>query len=274
MENLGRCLNCNTLLQGNFCHTCGQKVIEQKERTLKYFILQFFGAAFFLENSFVKNLGRLLIAPGLMAKDFVEGRRKRWMAPFSLFLLINLIYFIVNPLTDFNLPLQDHLRWHDTTYGPLAAQMVEDRIQQRGITLKEYEAVFNVKTINLSKSLMILNVPVMAVLLSLLFFRKRRFFVDHFIYALYLFSFLLLISCLWIGVLNGYLWAGFSPNQFLLPAGLLILMLYYNVFSVKRFYAVKGFFWNALSAIGIFISILTTIYFYRFIMFMVTFAVT
>jgi hypothetical protein len=107
MENPGRCLNCNTLLQGNFCHTCGQKFIEQKERTLKYFIIQFFGAAFFLENSFIKNLWRLLSTPGLMAHDFVEGRRKRWMAPFSLFLLINLIYFIVNPLTDFNLPLHD-----------------------------------------------------------------------------------------------------------------------------------------------------------------------
>src|SRR5690606_20486340 len=137
---------------------------EQKERTLKYFIIQFFGAAFFLENSFVKNLWRLLTAPGLMAKDFVEGRRKRWMAPFSLFLLINLIYFIVNPLTDFNLLLHDHLRWHDTTYGPLAARMVENRIEQRGITFEDYTRTFDAKTVNLSKSLMVLNVPVMAML--------------------------------------------------------------------------------------------------------------
>lgn len=274
MENAGRCLNCNTLIQGNFCHTCGQKVIEQKERTLRYFVIQFFGAAFFLENSFIKNLWRLLSTPGVMAHDFVEGRRKRWMAPFSLFLLINLIYFIVNPLTDFNLPLHDHLRWHDTTYGPLAARMVEDRIQQRGITLKEYEQVFNLKTVNLSKSLMVLNVPVMAALLSLVFVRKKRFFADHFIYALYLFSFFLLVSCLWIGLLNVYIWIGLPAHQLLLPLGLLVLTLYYLIFSIRRFYRVKGFFWNALSAIGVFGTIILTVYFYRFVMFMVTFAAT
>jgi hypothetical protein len=274
MENPGRCLNCNTLLQGNFCHTCGQKVIEQKERTLKYFIIQFFGAAFFLESSFIKNLWRLVSAPGLMAQDFAEGRRKRWMAPFSLFLLINLIYFIINPLTDFNLPLHDHLRWHDTTYGPFAAKMVESRLEQRGISFEDYTRTFDTKTVNLSKSLMVLNVPIMALLLSLIFFRKRRFFADHFIYALYLFSFFLLISCIWIGVLNSYLWLGFPRHQFLLPAGLWLLMLYYIILSIRRFYEVKGFFWNALSAASIFISILILIYIYRFIMFMVTFAAT
>ncbi len=216
----------------------------------------------------------MISTPGLMAHDFVEGRRKRWMAPFSLFLLINLIYFIVNPLTDFNLPLHDHLRWHDTTYGPLAARMVEDLIQQRGITLNEYEQVFNLKTVNLSKSLMVLNVPVMAVLLSLIFFRKRNLFADHFIFALYLFSFLLLITCIWIGLLNMYVWAGLPAHQLMLPVGIVLLIVYYCVVSVKRFYSMKGFFWIALSTFTVFLSTLLTIYFYRFIMFMVTFATT
>lgn len=276
MENTHstHCLNCNTLLQGNFCHQCGQKVIDQKERTLRYFILQFFGSAFFLENSFVKNLWQLIRSPGLMALDYAEGRRKRWMVPFSLFLLINLIYFIVNPLTDFNLPLYDHLRWHDTTYGPMAARMVENRIQQREIAFEEYERIFNAKTINLSKSLMVLNVPVMALLLSLIFFRKRKFFADHFIYALYLFSFFLLVSCIWIGLLNAYIWIGLPAYQFFVPTGLLLLTLYYVFFSLRRFYYVKNFLWSALSALGVFVAIGLMLYFYRFIMFMVTFAAT
>jgi hypothetical protein len=196
------------------------------------------------------------------------------MAPFSLFLLINLIYFIVNPLTDFNLLLHDHLRWHDTTYGPLAARMVENRIEQRGITFEDYTHTFDAKTVNLSKSLMVLNVPVMAMLLSLIFFRKKRFFADHFIYALYLYSFLLLISCVWVGILKGYVWIGFSTNSFFLPVGLWLLMLYYIMLSVRRFYSVKVFFWNGISAVLIIVSLLAIIFFYRFVMFMVTYAVT
>ncbi|MBX2962059.1 MAG: DUF3667 domain-containing protein [Cyclobacteriaceae bacterium] len=276
MDNLqsASCLNCGATLHGTFCHHCGQKVIEQKERTLKYFTIQFFGAAFFLENSFLKNLWRLVSSPGIMAADYSDGRRKRWMAPFSLFLLINLIYFLVNPLTDFNLPLHDHLRWHDNTYGPLAVKLVDSRVHQRNITFEAYERIFNSKTINLSKSLMVLNVPVMALFLYAMFFKKRKFFADHFVYSLYLFSFLLLIACIWIGFLNVYLWIGLPAYQAFLPIGLFLFLLYYIIRSIRKFYQVKGFIGNTFGALGVLASLLITIYSYRFIMFVITFVAT
>ena len=37
------CLNCDTPLQGKFCHACGQKQLEPSERTLKYFVSRVFG---------------------------------------------------------------------------------------------------------------------------------------------------------------------------------------------------------------------------------------
>ncbi|NJN41577.1 MAG: DUF3667 domain-containing protein [Flammeovirgaceae bacterium] len=57
----------------------------------------------------MKNLFTLLVRPGKQCKDFIYGARKRWMPPFSIFLLINLMYFIFTPLSDLDLSLEEQL---------------------------------------------------------------------------------------------------------------------------------------------------------------------
>jgi hypothetical protein len=71
-EPTKKCQNCNTKLNGKFCHVCGQKVLEPSERTFKHLIFQFLGSAFFLENNFLKNLWNLAAHPGRLALDFIE----------------------------------------------------------------------------------------------------------------------------------------------------------------------------------------------------------
>jgi hypothetical protein len=107
-SQLSRCPNCGAELVGSFCHDCGQKTTEPKERTLRYFLFQFFGATFFLENNFLKNIWLLVFRPGYLAKEYFDGRRKRYMTPISLFLLINLFYFFMVSLSDLNLSLGRH----------------------------------------------------------------------------------------------------------------------------------------------------------------------
>lgn len=267
------CPNCSEPLQGKFCSACGQKKIEPSERKLFYFFKQFFGAAFFLENSFIRNLWKLLTKPGLLATDYIEGRQKRWMPPFSIFFLINLIYFIVNPLTDFNLPLNNHIRYHATTYSRLAVSMVENRMEKRGITYEEYEAIFDRETIGYSKSLMILYVPTLAIFLALIFFKRKLYFAEHFIYALYLFSFFLLWICLWVGFLSLCKWLGMPHIQILLPLGLYAVLMWYLLISLRKYYRLN---WIRTIALAVVMTgvILANIMLYRFQIFMVTFAFT
>jgi len=267
------CPNCEEPLTGKFCSACGQKRIEPSERKLFYFFKQFFGAAFFLENSFIRNLWKLLTKPGLLATDYIEGRQKRWMPPFSIFFLINLIYFIVNPLTDFNLPLSNHIGYHATTYSKLAINMVESRMENRAISYEDYATIFNQETIGYCKSLMIFNVPVLALFLAIIFLKRKRFFVEHFIYALYFFSFLLLWACVWVGILNISKWLGMPHNQVLLPIGLALMIVIYLFVSMRKFYHVN---WIVATGATLLMTALLWIdvVFYRFLMFIVTFAFT
>ena len=68
------CLNCNTSIEGRFCHYCGQENTEPHESVIslaKYFIfdqLQY-------DGKFFTSLKLLLLRPGLLSQEYVQGRR-------------------------------------------------------------------------------------------------------------------------------------------------------------------------------------------------------
>src|SRR5688500_12197311 len=165
IETLERCQNCDTPLQGKFCHTCGQKQIEPHERTLKYLITQFLSAAFNLENNFLKSLWLLVSKPGFLAQHYVKGKRKSYMPPFSVFLIINFFYFNFSPMSDFNISLEDQVTLQP--YSSIAKKMVDRKIEKEEITFEVYEVKYWDWSLTLSQTLIILNVPITAFFLTI-----------------------------------------------------------------------------------------------------------
>ena len=261
------CLNCGTPLQGKFCHACGQKQIEPSERTLKYFVSEFLGSAFLLEKNFLKNLWQVLVKPGLLAKDYTEGKRKRYMPPFSIFLLINFFFFIYNPLTDFRLPLRDQFY---QPYGSLAKKMVDQKLKKENITLDAYEVEYWDESSMLAESLIILNVPITAFFLSIWFYRRRMFFADHFIFALFLYSFVLLFFMLYYLVALQI----FMPYERWMHLVFYLALTTYIFFSVRRFYSSPFKVSPWINTLVILVILLITHFIYRGILFLTTFALT
>lgn len=274
MELYTTCPNCGNEFKGKFCNICGQKVIEPSEKTVRHFAYQFFGSAFFLENNFLKNLWTLLSQPGKLPLDFIEGRRKRWMPPFSLFLLINLFFFWYSPSTDMNLSLreqlgQPHHKW-------LANDLVDKRIKAREISLKDYMEVYNSKSTSFSNSLVVLHVPILASFLALYFIRRKYFYVDHFIYALYFMAFVILLNLLqaiaiYIFVLGIHVNARVVWQ--IVNIIFVISILVYIFFSLKKTYH-QSIRKAALSVVPIFIAFYVTHMLYRTILFLIIFLAT
>jgi hypothetical protein len=261
------CLNCDTPLQGKFCHACGQKQLEQSERTLKYFVSEFLGSAFLLEKNFLKNLWQVLAKPGQLARHYVEGKRKRYMPPFSIFLLINFFFFIYNPLTDFRLPLRDQFY---QPYGSLAKKMVDQKLKEENITFEQYEDEYWNESSMLTESLIILNVPITAFFLSIWFYRRKMFFADHFIFALFLYSFILLFSMLYYLVALQI----FMPYERWMHLVFNLSLTIYTFFSVKRFYSSPFKVSPWINTFVILAFLLITHFIYRGILFLTTFALT
>jgi len=88
------CLNCGTTVLGRYCHECGQENIETKESffsLLKHFVYDILH----FDNKFFDTLKYILFRPGFVAKEYVEGKRARYLHPIRMYLFTSAIFFVV-----------------------------------------------------------------------------------------------------------------------------------------------------------------------------------
>ena len=126
----------------------------------------------------------------------MKGVRKVYVAPITLFLLINVLFFAVQSLTGetvFSSPLESHLNHQD--WSAFAHSLVARKLQATGTTLDAYAAVFDSAVVVHAKSLIILMSVPFALLLPVVFVRARRPFMTHVVFSLHLYAFLLLLFC-------------------------------------------------------------------------------
>ncbi len=94
------CLNCKQPLIGteNFCSYCGQKNTTKK-LTLNNFISNIFSGFTSYDSRFWKTFIPLLTKPGKVSKDYVEGKRARFVNPFQLYLNVSILFFLLLGIT-------------------------------------------------------------------------------------------------------------------------------------------------------------------------------
>lgn len=88
------CLNCGTRLRGQYCGSCGQR---SRSRLISIWQLlkEAFGDLLELDSRLWKTIIPLLVRPGQLTRDYLEGRRARYMPPFRTYLVLSLIFFVV-----------------------------------------------------------------------------------------------------------------------------------------------------------------------------------
>jgi len=99
------CLNCHTRLRGQYCGHCGQR---SRNRLISIWQLlqEAFGDLLELDSRLWRTLVPLLTKPGKLTRDYLEGRRARYMPPFRTYLVLSVIFFVVaffNPQKDLSL---------------------------------------------------------------------------------------------------------------------------------------------------------------------------
>src|SRR5690606_18403130 len=87
------CANCSTPLQGEFCHQCGQHA-HNPVRSFVHAVEEVFESFWHLDGRIFRTLRRLL-APGRLARDYLQGRRAPYVAPMRLFVVLCVLTFFV-----------------------------------------------------------------------------------------------------------------------------------------------------------------------------------
>jgi hypothetical protein len=88
------CLNCGTELRGQYCGTCGQRA-RNRLISLWELLTEAFGDLFELDSRLWRTLIPLLVRPGRLTRDYLEGRRARYMPPFRMYLVLSVVFFVV-----------------------------------------------------------------------------------------------------------------------------------------------------------------------------------
>ena len=93
------CLNCGQPISenDNFCSNCSQ-VNDELPLSIKQFISEFFAGFFSFDSRFFKTFVPLLFKPGKVSKDYVIGKRRRYVNPFQLYLHVTILFFLVQGL--------------------------------------------------------------------------------------------------------------------------------------------------------------------------------
>jgi hypothetical protein len=100
-RSAGPCLNCGTHLWPNdlYCPKCGQKRLEHEDMSFSRMIGESFLDYFHFDSKFFKTIIPLIFKPGRLTLEYMIGKRKTYVEPFRLFLVISIIYFLLLPLS-------------------------------------------------------------------------------------------------------------------------------------------------------------------------------
>lgn len=258
MENLTLpaedvCPSCGRPREGKFCSSCGEKRISPEDLTFKKYALQALDAFTHFEGKFFKSFVWLLFHPGKLTVEYLAGRRVKLMKPVQLYVIVGLVFYLFFKSWDLFYEKKQYslLDRYDASTGQVTPVNPDDldgierasyyravaKAEKEGITLREYVLHADEKSQYRSKALVFVIIPLLALFIYAVGFRKERRFVPHLVQATHLFTFFLSLFTL---VMGGYwLFAKIAHVNIdgKLNGPLLIVLittLAYTFFSLKR----------------------------------------
>jgi hypothetical protein len=209
------CLNCGAELHGTYCHACGQKAV-----SLHLGVHDFAHEAthefLHLDGKILNTVKLLVFKPGQLTKEFVEGRRARYISPLRVYLTFSLLFFFLAAMD----PRGGVIR---VGTGPNASAPTNAAEEKRA------EEIAHLLQKQLPR-LMFVLMPVFG-LLTLAFYRwKQPYYVPHLYYSVHLHAFVFLL-------LSVVALLGFTGNY-----GKTLGALLFFAFIPYHYFALRGFF--------------------------------
>ena len=87
------CRNCGTQAPLNFCPECGQETALHPP-SLVEFLHEFVGHYVALEGTLWRTLWLLVRRPGRLTREYLDGRRRRYVLPLRLYLTASFLFFL------------------------------------------------------------------------------------------------------------------------------------------------------------------------------------
>jgi len=275
-----RCVTRTQPVSGKFCAHCGEKRLESGDHTLQRFFEHLVVAFTNADGKVFLTLRLLLLRPGQLTADYLRGRRKPYIPPLQLFLIANLIFFLLHPLIGsdmLTIDLNTHL--HYTWHNAIARVLVTPRLATRAVTVEVYATTFDPAAVTQAKSLVILVVPIFSLAVLALYWRHRRQYAPHVVFSLHFCAFWLLLICATLALTNLTVrllrYAHVFPSAEVVNRCIigfsLALMTVYLFRAVRVVFDRESFWATAVKTLALGTALDLSLQAYRFALFFITF---
>jgi len=223
-----QCLNCSTPLETQFCPNCGQKN-KDYHLSFKDLFSDIVEDILDVDSRLIQSIKYLFTKPGFLTAEYVKGRRVSYLPPLRLYLVASVVFFLsmtlktMIPEFQSNKILQELTEFGESDSADVdLGQYIEDLATARhetglvkrdssetNFSLSVDENQYDVEQGDFLETfrenfakMMFLLLPVAALLLKLLYWRRGKLYVEHLIFSLHIHA--LIFSLLILTVIFDY----------------------------------------------------------------------
>jgi hypothetical protein len=184
------CHNCGIRLTGPFCAACGQKDVPLAV-TLHDFFHELTHETLHVDGRILQSIRRLLLSPGFLTREYVQGRRARWISPIRLYLIFSVLFFALSALTGFRVGLNSAQRqngWNFSFGNAPQASVSMDDDEARSFGFENAAAMqgaINHAMLAWVPRVMFVLMPLFAGLVALAYRRVDPHYLHHLIFAIH-----------------------------------------------------------------------------------------
>jgi hypothetical protein len=232
------CQNCNTNLQGEYCHQCGQKS-PQDRITLKLLFDLAINSIFDVDRGFFFTCKEILIHPDILISNYLAGKRITYTNPIKLLLvwlgIATLITFVVVDFDEIMAKSIDRQLQSQPTLPKLSPKKEE-------VTKIYKEEVLKVTSVFTHNQQLIYGmlIPFTAFLLGIFFRKQGYYFSEHLVFTTY--------SYAGYHILGSFLYLLYlikSIDFYVISAISFVLLIGFMTYFAIKFYGQKENKWKA-----------------------------
>jgi hypothetical protein len=241
------CLNCAATLDNSFrfCPSCGQKTNTHR-LTFGHFLHDFFHAFTHADKGIFHLLGRLAFQPGIVAREYISGKRAKYFNPFTFFLILMSLFVLSN----------SYFKAKTSPYKPDArvlTQIPSDKGKQQYLLMSERGHEINSLMTRHGNVVALFAVPLFALFSYLLLRNTGYNYAEHLVANLLFVAFGNLIFTLIVwplqSIASNTTIAALAPVLIGLPLQLIYFTwCYYQLMPASRYRLGKAF---GVSLLGI-----------------------
>ena len=207
----GLCLNCGSAHVQNYCPVCGQKA-QPTKLPIRLFLADTIESLFNIDNRWFITLRHLFTKPGKVTEEYINGKRAKYLPPLRIYLSMSIMYFLLVQVTK-----SSQVFFINLSNG-------DEGIESLG-TIVQYS--------------LFLLVPVFALILMLLYRKRKAFYLEYLILALHIHTiwfvlFMVELLTVWLTNTFNTAWVGWLAKGINIP-NQLAFFIYLGLYQKRTF---------------------------------------